>query len=624
MASRHEGEPRTDRLPMLLLKIACLMGCMILVLTTPAYSQSTRIPKVKLDLNVDGFDSASVRQIARALAGIGTVEVQSPLRSNVQRLSTERLRAHFPLDNTLQMVLTNELYTGSIIKKQGRSGQGGIGHTSLPLASYLHSRSEIDSVWKLGFSGPPTTTKGARPAATLLGAENTTATTSILASSIDLSVASSIALQIPENPSTEFIEGYNYLKAIGLARMESHSVVASIPAINPGWLDYEAFEEAQLNRIEEIARDAFEMDSSVPTMMVVADQGWPSESAKRSSIKWFYVVLNTLAAEWGIPWEQADSSIVFEEAGVYSEHARQIELAIMPLRESSSMYDRQMFEVSYFPLSRVFGSEQFLRDVLTMARLIEDKSSWVNKRYSRCRNLIQRKHFIACARKVRHVDNMALVKKGVDKTLDAMPVTLGQSTAGFNVEMELLNALLLILGDFSVVNGRFPVLNTSWTMPGTGANRIAFRSSTLPIIAAAGNDALDLSKADNVELINTAQSRENAVIVGSSNQMGEPACRSSFFPPGSGKATKFVTYSGDLGSGEGCATSFAAPRIAALMAINSFLAQIYGGGCESIEQESLKSLLNNRIKGKYLLDTNQLLGAMEALRNKRRLARCAE
>ncbi len=302
-------------------------------------------------------------------------------------------------------------------------------------------------------------------------------------------------------------------------------------------------------------------------VLFVLDTGWPDESTYGDSHLALRKIFASVRQGYeGVPdsLPPSDPPFVALPRGDAS-HALLIEHALAPLVKLGE--DSKAVTVVYVPLSKLQNSEPYLVELLTLFEIIGNAQS-------------------------KHVTpDQYRVAQDAAREVIASTVPQNINGASLNTEEDILIALWTVAGKaFTEQEDNAFFVNESWTaLPNTPLEGHPGQPRGLAVVAAGNVDhaMFDVSP-NNVDFAEKAVTSMNVLSVMNveSVALGDLSCGSSTVSPDNLQVTQVVGYDGDVGpsdkveSGvrqEICGTSFAAPRVAWMLALDEATRQKHIG-----------------------------------------------
>jgi hypothetical protein len=280
----------------------------------------------------------------------------------------------------------------------------------------------------------------------------------------------------------------------------------------------------------------------------ILDSGWPSAEDEVSSRNALREIFDVVSDSFRIEPVARRKPAAFVEPG--STHCKEIAEALQDFRRLDAS---GRVRVVYVPLSREQDSSDLLREMVFLGGAIDLK-----------RVQAQRESQDFPPSRVR-LDKSAIkyLKAQAKDAVASLPASLKQT---FSMNSQVLQALLTVANVWAAKTHSVFFLNQSWTVA-TNSARINFETGLRGLaVAAVGNDpyrdVYDVNR--GIDFARRSYRDKDVVAVMALNVNGNRACSS--FVNSAKLADAFVVgYSGSLRDGR-CGTSFAAPRIAWLLA----------------------------------------------------------
>jgi hypothetical protein len=278
-------------------------------------------------------------------------------------------------------------------------------------------------------------------------------------------------------------------------------------------------------------------------VLFVLDTGWPSNDAYTNSLQEFRIILDSF---WRQHFNLGLSSAPYPNQ--YTEpsnfHCRCIERA---LREFRHMDQGQHVKVIYVPLTQEQAGKSILEDLLQTLYLYEWEEGEQLTPPS---------------------DALAASRKYAEETVsDKIPTQW--SGEQVTTDKALLDAIILLSDEYADKQETFLFVNESWTV----SHKEYYLRWPLPlhgaVLAAAGNGGVNVSSTqlDFADRSNLA--KDTIAIMNMDPKLGF-VCSSSFIDKLDIDTAMAIAYDGKI-SEDICGTSFAAPRVAWLLAADEAL-----------------------------------------------------
>lgn len=292
---------------------------------------------------------------------------------------------------------------------------------------------------------------------------------------------------------------------------------------------------------------------SKPVRVFILDSGWPSDSTHRSSTAVLRAIVRGVSDYYrlGVSMPPIKEQWV-KPSDPERDHASHIAEALAPL-EALDPTDR--VQLVYLPLARIGGSQELLELMYRTYFRLRHKESLLGRDGASAREVV--------------VDGWGSVDRDAVRALKRLPETIVPDT--IKTDVTLLDVLTALAGVDADLRKTPFLLNYSWTIPGNRYEPRG-RSHNGLIVAAVGNgNRYILDDTRRVDFAGRAAREDAYLAVMNTDQDGSRHCRSSRFYAGEeyGSAAKVngVSFNGMLPDAEGpCGTSFAAPRVAWLLA----------------------------------------------------------
>lgn len=302
-------------------------------------------------------------------------------------------------------------------------------------------------------------------------------------------------------------------------------------------------------------------------VLIILDDGWPSEVAFRNSIAWLNEAFGQIRRHFKYPVGQQTQALGPKARTTFpvpAFHARTIDRALQPLTKLQGDGVERV-RVVYLPLTVAQEHAAAVLSDLVTLRLVDD---WVGDR--------------------RGDDPPALgevqrLRRIADDVIGRLPKDTGVRVV--KTDKAVIEAVMLLADLYARATGDPYVVNLSWTTPKLQNRYADMRFNLGLVVAAAGNaSALDCSKcgplhaysdsckcADNVAAAERwfavrAVDGEDVIAVMNAARDGTLQCRSSLVASQISRTLAAVSLDGTVDAST-CGTSFSAPRVAWLAAL---------------------------------------------------------
>lgn len=283
-------------------------------------------------------------------------------------------------------------------------------------------------------------------------------------------------------------------------------------------------------------------ETAAPAQLVIVDSSWPDATEAKRSIERFSRWLSEARAGMGL------ASINLSLPGSWLEPNCKVPDAVCHagfVRSSlGAALDDQRVEVTYLPLSAGEESRDLLAALLSTAYLIREFRVTGAMPSSRLE---------------------ATSKEAANKVLEGVP------SAPRSPEMEsdrsILASLIDVLDFLGTKNHRNYIVNYSWTVRNPRLRTQREESRHVFVVTAAGNvSSVRPFEEPSIEfVVRAALSKDTLAVFSSDNRGGVRTDCSTSLSEAEAKSALTVVFPGELG--KLCGTSFAAPRVAWLLAL---------------------------------------------------------
>jgi hypothetical protein len=280
----------------------------------------------------------------------------------------------------------------------------------------------------------------------------------------------------------------------------------------------------------------------------ILDSGWPSAEDQESSRNALKEIFDVVSDSFRIEPVPRPKPGAFAEPS--NTHCKEIAEA---LRDFRSLDASGRVRVVYVPLSKEQNASDMLRELVYLGGAIDLK---------RVRAQRESQDFPA-SRVLLDKAAIKYLKAQAKDAVASLPESLGQT---FSMNSQVLQALFTVANVWAAKTHSVFFLNQSWTVA-TNSARMSFETGLRGLaVAAVGNDpARDVYGDRGIDFAKRSYRDKDVVAVMALNVNGNRACLSSFVNTAKLADAFVVGYSGSLRDGR-CGTSFAAPRIAWLLA----------------------------------------------------------
>ncbi|MBM6447348.1 MULTISPECIES: S8/S53 family peptidase [Pseudomonas] len=347
-------------------------------------------------------------------------------------------------------------------------------------------------------------------------------------------------------------------------------------------------------------------------VLIILDDGWPNDEAFARSNDFVADALEIIKRKFNYPVYLQRPPVQSTEYPKSIFHARSIDMALSSLTalEPSSDWKGQRVKVVYIPLSTAQkGSKKILEELVTL-RLIDD--------------------FMLDARGDPVPPGEVEIRRKIAKDIvDRLKQEIG--VANLNTDKAIIESVLAFADLYSIASGNPYVVNFSWTTTKRKYKFTNFDFNEGILVSAAGNSSSSDCKkclpnlayspecicADNAAAQERwfavrSVSNQDVVAVMNTTHDGNLQCRSSIV--GSKEVDPLAISFDGYVSRDICGTSFAAPRVAWLLAAK--LAYISPNILSDLDapdrghklREMIRAIRQggNNSGGKYNLDINKL------------------
>jgi len=271
-----------------------------------------------------------------------------------------------------------------------------------------------------------------------------------------------------------------------------------------------------------------------PAMLYVLDTGWPTRDDMRDAIEYMNTVINDIRSAMGLP------TVVIAVPSSFTDpypHCSTIKRAL----SAFATVGVSGVDTVFLPLSRDQSADGLIREVLTLANLFDAVPRAIIAHPSEVQTDAQKAS--------------DLVMQGIQQTITA---------EYFNTDQRLIDAYNMVLQNHAERVSQYFVENYSWVVKDSALHVISFSQPRGLFVCASGNRRKDLHD-DPVDFASRAYRDHQYVAVAFGNSAGEPECDSSFFNITLHPDAALVSYDGQID--DTCGSSFAAPRVAWLLAL---------------------------------------------------------
>ncbi|WP_153020775.1 hypothetical protein [Pseudomonas sp. BMS12] len=352
----------------------------------------------------------------------------------------------------------------------------------------------------------------------------------------------------------------------GAAEVQAESLVVTLDSAGGGGNALGSF-PSQSER--EIISRRLSSQPNQESVLIVLDDGWPSDEAYRNSVEFLSTALQRINKKFLYPIGVSGEFALSRQMTSFPKekfHARSIEksLSVLTDMEPNKDWQNNRVKVVYFPLSIAQKNSKPILEELITLRLIDD--------------------FMLDARGdfAPPVDDVNRLRKTAKEIVSRLPGDIGISN--LKTDKAIIESVLIFADLYATATGNPYVVNFSWTTPKLRNKFTSFDFNRGILVAAAGNSSsADCPKcrpylaykeectscahnAASQEMWFAARSVESQDVIAVMNTTREGAlqCRSSIV--NSKRIDPFVFSFDGLVSADICGTSFAAPRVAWLVA----------------------------------------------------------
>jgi hypothetical protein len=278
--------------------------------------------------------------------------------------------------------------------------------------------------------------------------------------------------------------------------------------------------------------------------LFILDSGWPNAQVASDSLDAMVQIMNEVRAKLKLGDAVAYTSRHFTKP--VNTHCIDI---LDSLASFTATPIGEGVRLVYLPLCKGQQSEQLLEDLLTTAWLID----------------LMRGPGLLGSEMPLNQDRKELRKKARNIVMRMKRPSAG---AELSTDKAILEALFTVINEYASLTSSLNLVNESWTVR---SNVLKFRwpeDFSLFVVAAAGNENVDIFRFKK-SFAQLCLNRKDVLAVMNMDSQGT-ICSSSFVSPDLLASVNVVGFNGRIDS-QRCGTSFAAPRVAWLLAVYCLL-----------------------------------------------------
>ena len=281
-------------------------------------------------------------------------------------------------------------------------------------------------------------------------------------------------------------------------------------------------------------------NSQRDSIVFVLDTGWPNKTAYEESRTQLWTILDSFwRRNFGLGLPHGMYEQQYTDPSNF--HCRCIERS---LKEFRKMDPSGHVKIIYVPMTREQDGASVIVDLLQTSYLLE----WENMQHVSPPNDVLKRS--------REVAESTVATK--------VPAQWPESQKEVTTDKSLLEAMMLLSDEFAEMRKTFVFVNESWTV----THKEYYIRWPAPlhgaVIAATGNENANVSD-PLVDFADRSTIAKDTFAVMNLDQTGDKACSSSFIDESDIDSARAIGYDGKVSS-EICGTSFAAPRVAWILA----------------------------------------------------------